>query len=55
MQNLHKTLVEELKGKKELGIHRRGVEDNTKKWITETGSENACFYRLRTEFGCKPL
>jgi len=31
MQNLHRTLAEELKGQKELGIHRHGEEDNTKK------------------------
>ena len=55
MQNLHKTLVGEMKGQKEPGIHRRGEEGNIKKRINETGSENDCFYRLRTEFGCKLL
>jgi len=54
MGNLDKILVEELKGKKELGKHRRGEKDNIKKRITETDSENDCFYRFRTAFGCKP-
>jgi hypothetical protein len=55
MQNLHKTLVEEMKGLKERGIYRRWEEDDIKKRITETGTENDCCYWLRTEFGCKLL
>jgi hypothetical protein len=30
MGNLNKILVEEIKGKKELGIYRRGEEDSIK-------------------------
>jgi hypothetical protein len=30
-KNLHKTLVEEPKGRKEIGRHGRGKEDNIKK------------------------
>jgi hypothetical protein len=55
MGNLHKTLVEEPKGRTEIGIHMRGEVDNKKKRITETGCENGRFNWLRTEFGRKLL